>query len=58
MICAYLFWEIVKESVLAYCRDEDTESDSLGQAIVDLSHSHTPLHSDESMDHRHTVCHS
>lgn len=49
---------MVKESVLANCRDEETESDSLGQAIVDLSHSHTPLHSDESIDHRHTVCHS
>uniref|UniRef100_K1PFI0 Centlein n=1 Tax=Magallana gigas TaxID=29159 RepID=K1PFI0_MAGGI len=45
-------WEEIPESEEI---DEDTESDSLGQAIVDLSHSHTPLHSDESMDHRHTI---
>lgn len=45
-------WEEIPESESI---DEETESDSLGQAIVDLSQCHTPPHSDESMDHRHTI---
>lgn len=45
-------WEEIPESEEI---DEETESDSLGQAIVDLSQCHTPPHSDESMDHRHTI---
>lgn len=45
-------WEEIPESEEI---DEETESDSLGQAIVDLSQCHTPPHSDESMDHRHAI---
>lgn len=45
-------WEEIPESEEI---DEETESDSLGQAIVDLSQCHTPQHSDESLDHRNTI---
>ncbi|XP_061172760.1 centlein-like isoform X2 [Saccostrea echinata] len=45
-------WEEIPESEEI---DEETESDSLGQTIVDISQSQTTPPSDESMDHRHTI---
>ncbi|XP_056021227.1 centlein-like isoform X3 [Ostrea edulis] len=45
-------WEELPESEEI---EEETESDSLGQAIVDMSQSQTPPPSDESMDNRHTI---